>query len=268
VHPKWWLLLLALAFSVAADAEPQEGYLTYSSVARARRSTEVLYRERHVVRYRQGRITERVVLYTCHDGSAFARKTLSYRNALAPDFLLENASDGMRQGIRDDAGEGAGPTGRSVFYRERGSDPETSGPVPPVPGLVADAGFDEFVQTHWDALMDGRTLELRFLLPTRLAAYGFQVQRLRSNRIRGSETQVFRLRLSGLWGWFLPEIDVTYRTSDRVLVRYDGISDLHDPSGNNYRTTIEYPVAERAVATAEAMVAARQSPIAPCRQPR
>ena len=43
-----------------------------------------------------------------------------------------------------------------MFYRERGTDPEKSGAVPSVPGPVADARFDEFVQTHWDALMSGR----------------------------------------------------------------------------------------------------------------
>ena len=260
-----WFVLFALALSTATRAEPQEGYLSYSSVARARYSTDVLYGERHVRRYRQGRIAERVVLYTCGDGSAFARKTVSYRNALVPDFLLENASDGMRQGIRENAGESANPAGRSVFYRERGSDPEASGPVPSVPGLVADAGFDEFVQTHWDALMSGRTVEMRFLLPSRLDDYAFQVQRVRGELTSGSPTAVFRLRLSGIWGWFLPQIDVTYRTSDHVLLRYDGISDLHDPSGNNYKTTIEFSDANRTVATAQAMLDARQTPIAPCR---
>lgn len=265
MHRMYWLLPLVLAFATATHAEPQEAYLSYSSVARARHSTDFLYGERHVLLYRQGRIAERVVLYTCRDGAAFARKTVSYRDALLPEFLFENASDGMREGIRENAGEGANPASRSVFYRERAGDPEKSGPVPSVPGLVADAGFDEFVQTHWDALMSGRTLEMRFLLPSRLDDYAFQVQRVRGELTPGAPTAVFRLRLSGIWGWFLPQIDVTYRTSDHVLLRYDGISDLHDPSGNNYKTTIEFPDADRTVATAQAMLDARQTPIAPCR---
>lgn len=265
MHRKYWFLTLALAFATATPATPPEAYLSYSGVARARHSADVLYGERHVLLYRQGRIAERVVLYTCRDGSAFARKTVTYQSALVPDFLFENASDGMRQGIRDDAGEGANPAGRRVFYRERGDDQEKSGPLPSVPGLVADAGFDEFVQTHWDALVSGRTLEMRFLLPSRLNDYGFQVHRLRSEPASGSPTEVFRLRLSGIWGWFLPQIDVTYRTSDRVLLRYEGISDLHDPFGNNYKTTIEFPDADRTVATAQAMLDARHTPIAPCR---
>ena len=267
MHRRWWLLVLSLALPTATRAESRVEYLSYSGVARARHSTDFLYGERHVLSYRQGRIAERVVLYTCRDGAAFARKTVSYRDALVPDFLFENASDGMRQGIRETATEGAKPASRSVFYRERAGDPEKSGPLPSAPDLVADAGFDEFVQAHWDALMSGRTLHMRFLLPSRLDDYAFQVQRARGELAQGSPTVVFRLRLSGLWGWFLPQIDVTYRMADHLLVRYDGISDLHDPSGNNYKTTIEFPDAGRTVATAQAMLDARQTPLAPCRQP-
>jgi hypothetical protein len=201
--------VLSLAFSTATSAESQVEYLSYSSVARARHWTDFLYRERQVLLYRQGRIAERVVLYTCRDGAAFARKTVAHRDALVPDFLFEKPSDGMREGIRETAAKGAKPTSRSVFYRGRASDPEKSGPVPSVPGLVADAGFDEFVQTHWDAVMSGRGLEMRFLLPSRLDDYAFQVQRVRGELTSGSPTAVFRLRLSGIWGWFLPQIDVT-----------------------------------------------------------
>ncbi len=253
-------LLSALALSVTASATPVDGYLSYSSVARVRHSAEVLYGEQHVLRYQQGRIAERVVLYTCRDGSAFARKSVSYLDALVPDFLFEDASNGMREGIR----EGATPGGRVVFYRERSGDPEKSGPVPSVPGLVADAGFDEFVQSHWDALMSGSTLEMQFLLPSRLRNYGFQVQRLRGDLIQGAPAEVFRLRLSGIWGWFLPGIDVYYRSSDHLMVRYDGLSDLHDAAGNNYKTTIDFPVQERKTATAQAMLDARAAPLAPC----
>jgi hypothetical protein len=254
-------LLSALAFSANAAAIPLEGYLSYSSVARVRHSTQVLYGEQHVLRYQQGRIAERVVLYTCGDGSAFARKSVSYSNALVPDFLFEDSSNGMREGIR----QGATPGERVVFYRERSGDPEKAGRLPSVPGLVADAGFDEFVLSHWDTLKSGKALEMRFLLPSRLEDYGFQVQRLRGDLIEGAPTEVFRLRLSGVWGWFLPGIDVYYRSSDHLMVRYDGISDLHDAAGNNYKTTIDFPVEERKAATAQAMLDARAAPVAPCR---
>lgn len=152
---KYALCLSSLVFSASAQSAAIDGYVGYTSVARVRHSTEVLYGERHVLLYRDGHLAERAVLYTCPNGSAFARKIVSYPTALVPDFLFEDASNGMRQGIREEAKSG----GRSVFYRERGGDPEKSGPVPSVSGLVADAGFDEFVQSHWDGLMSGKAVD-------------------------------------------------------------------------------------------------------------
>jgi hypothetical protein len=251
----------ALALSGGAQGATLDGYVSYSSVARARHSTDVLYGERHVLLYRDGRLAERAVLYTCSDGSAFARKWVTYPNALVPDFVFEDASNGMREGIREDATSGA----RTVFYRERTDAPEKSAPVPSVAGLVADAGFDEFVHSRWETLMTGKALEVRFLLPSRLDDYGFQVQRLRADTVQGSSAEVFRLRLSGIWGWFLPGIDVYYRSSDQLLMRYDGLSDLHDAAGNNYKTTIDFPIDTRKAATAQAMIDARAASIAPCR---
>jgi len=264
---KYALCVSTLAYAASAPGAVPDGYVSYTGLARARHSTDILYGERDVLLYRQGRLAERAVLYTCSDGSAFARKIVSsYPNALVPDFLFEDASNGMREGIREDAPEAATSGARSVFYRERSGDAEKSGPLPSVPGMVADAGFDEFVQSHWDSLMTGKAVDVRFLLPSRLSDYGFQVQRLRGDLIRGTPTEVFRLRLSGVWGWFLPAIDVYYSSTDHVLMRYDGISDLHDATGNNYKATIDFPVEERKATTAQAMLEARAAPIAPCRK--
>ena len=262
---RYVLCCWTLAWTATTSAQPIDGYVSFSSVANARHSADFLYGERHVVLYRQGHIAERVVLYTCRDGSPFAHKLVSYPDRLVPDFMFENASDGMREGIREKSADAQRSDQRTVYYRERTGAPEKSGPVPVVPGLVADAGFDEFVQMHWDQLVSGKALEMRFLIPGRLSDYGFQVQRLRRDIVAGVATEVFRLRLAGIWGWFLPGIDVYYGATDHLLMRYDGLSDLHDPSGNNYKTTIDFPVEVRKATTMQAMLDARQAPIAPCK---
>jgi hypothetical protein len=252
---------LVSRLAVAGSAAPGDRYLTYSGVATVRHTTDFLYGEHHVMLYRDGRLAERGVLYTCRDGSPFARKTVNYVDALAPDFSLENVSDGMREGIRTIPVE----TGRRVFFRPTAHDPEKSGPLPHVPGLVADAGFDEFVQSHWDELLKGRPIEMRFLVPSRLDDYGFEVEHLRSESIKGTPTEVFRLKLSGIWGWFLPGIDVYYSAAEHVLVRYDGVSDLRDMDGNNFKATIEFSPQDRKPATEQAMQELRQARLEPCR---
>jgi hypothetical protein len=234
-------------------------YLQYSGTATVRHSSEFLYGERHVLHYRGGRLADRVVLYTCSDGSAFARKTVLYVDPLAPDFLLEDAANGMREGVRSE------PGGRIVFFRLHASEAERSAPVPPVSGLVADAGFDEFVHSHWQQLVGDAALQMPFLVPSRLEDYGFQVQHLRADRVGDTPSEVFRLRLSGFWGWFLRGIDVYYSSADHVLVRYDGLSDLRDAAGDPFRTEIAFPPDARRAASDVELTAARQVPLRPCR---
>jgi hypothetical protein len=238
-----------MASSAGAAAPPFE---SYTATAHDLGSRTLLYREEHYVRLDQGQTAERVVLYTCGDGRAFARKRLVYRpDALAPDFLMENALSGHREGLQWSA------RGATISYRENSASRERSAPLPEQPGLVADAGFDEFVSRNWGALVDGQKLRFDFLVPSRLDYYSFKVRKLRSETLAGTPSQVFRLTLSGIWGWILPGIDVWYRDSDRTLVRYEGISNLQNAAGENFKAVIEFaPEGRRSLATDAALRAA------------
>jgi len=242
----------------AAPPTDADSYLSYSGTATLRHTSTFLYGERHVLHWHAGRLVERVVLYTCRDGSAFARKSVSYVDPLAPDFLLEDAANGLSEGIRTGAG------GRTVFFRASPADAEISGAVPPVAGLVADAGFDEFVRENWQQLLTNAPLQIRFLVPSRLKDYAFQAQRLRSETVDGTPTELFRLRLAGFWGLFLSSIDVYYSSAERQLVRYDGLSDLRDAAGDNFKAQIDFPPNERKPSDEQTLLAARQTAIRRC----
>jgi hypothetical protein len=248
---------LAAAPSEAAPAPPGDGYVAYFGTATARDSAKVLYEEHHVLHYQGGRLTERVVLYTCKNGAPFARKTVAYVDPIAPNFDLADATNGMHEGIRGEA------PARVVFYGSS-TEPEKSAPLPAVSGLVADAGFDDYLLLHWDELIAGHSLKMAFLLPSRLADYTFQVQRLRDDRIDGVPVDVFRLKVSGVLGWVLPAIDVAYGSADRLLMRFDGLSDLRDKSNNNLLAIINFHAADRHPSDEQAMASARQAHLAPC----
>ena len=254
-----WAAIVMLLLAGAAQTAPADGYLTYSGVATRRHATAFLYGERHVLRYQGGKLVERGVLYTCRDGTPFARKLVRYVDPFAPDFLLEEVGTGLREGIRSDR------AGRTVFFRGRTSDAEKSGPLPVVAGLVADAGFDEFVRSHWQQLLSNQALQMRFLVPSRLDDYGFQVQHLRSELYAGVRTEVFRLRLSGFWGWFLTGIDVYYGAEDHLLVHYDGLSDLRDDAGDNFQAELTFKPADRHESDANAMEELQSAHLAACR---
>ncbi len=248
----WWLL------AVPADATPSDGYVGYSGTATARHASKFLYAERHVLHYEAGRLARRTVLYTCRDGTPFARKVVNYVQPEAPDFLLDDVASGLREGISSDAGQ------RTVFFRASAGAAEKRGPLPAIDGLVADAGFDEFVRRNWSRLSQGEAVRMHFLIPNRLDYYSFQAQRLRTQTLDGTPTEVFRLRLSGIWGWFLPGIDVYYSEADHELVHYDGLSDLRDVNGDNFQTEITFNPGDRKPSTEQAMRDAERVPLSRC----
>jgi hypothetical protein len=259
------MLTLTVCPAIASN-QTENGYIAYTGAAAAPHSMKYLYGERHVLSYRDGRLAERVVLYTCGNGAPFARKTARYMpgNAFrpatpfAPDFLLEDAATGLRQGVRslDD--------GRSVFFRGERAGAEKSRPLPQDPELVADAGFDEFIRAHWRGLVEGKGLVLHFLVPSRLEALAFEVRHIRSGDIDGLPTEVFRLKLAGALGWLMSPIEVSYDAGEHVLLHYDGLSDLRDAAGNNFPVQIIFRAGDRVPSDAAAMSMARQAPLTPC----
>jgi len=258
-----WVAVVAAWLVAAAGAAAVPGsddsYVSYSGTALAERTGAFLYGEKDVLRYRDGRMTARVVVYTCRDGSAFARKTASYEDPLVPDFELEDASNGMRQGIRTDDGA------RRVFFRaDRGAAEKTS-IVLPVSGLVADSGFDAFLRANWQPLIEGHTVGLHFLVPSRLEEMGFKVQHVRSAQIDGMPVEMFRLKLAGWLGWIAPSIDAYYGAQDHTLVRYVGLSDLRDADNDNLYASIDFRPSDRKSATVRDLQDALQAPLAPCR---
>ncbi len=258
-HVAWAVIFFGCCTAPAiANASADATFLRYSGTATAPHSSKFLYGERHVLAYEAGHPADRVVLYTCSDGSSFARKTVHYVDSLAPDFSLEDASNGLREGVRSES------NGRAVFFQGDERQRERSRVFAPASGLVTDAGFDEFVRANWQRLMTEKSVGMRFLIPSRLDNYRFQIQHLRSDRLDGEPVEVFRLELSGIWGWLLPGIDVYYDAVEHVLVHYEGLSDLRDASHSNMQAQITFHLADRTQSDRQAYQEALRAPLAPC----
>jgi hypothetical protein len=132
-----------------------------------------------------------------------------------------------------------------VFQRASASAPVRRAKVPTNVAIVSDAGFDEFVRKHWAELEAGRTVRFAFLVPSRLDFLTFKVRKHNEESIEGAPSSVIRLNLSGVLGWFLPYIEVSYRKSDRVLMRYKGLTNVRGSDGNNLIAQIDFPARER-----------------------
>jgi len=198
---------------------------------------QLLYREQHLVRMVDAAPSERLVLYRCPGGAAFARKRVDYsRTLLAPAFDLEDARSGYREGLRVAPGGGA-----ELYFRARSGEAEQHAVLAQAPD-VADAGFDEWLRNRWGGLAAGDVMQPRFAIPSRLETLTFQVRRTGEQTIGGARAVTFRMRLDGLLGYLVPHIDVAYDARSQRLLRFEGLGNLRDASGDRQlQVRIDFP---------------------------
>ena len=250
---RWPALCLGLALSVPVSAQ----IVTYQGIAYdPDDSAEVLYRESHYLLLDdRGQEQERWVLYRCPEGPAFARKRIDHRSdPLRPSFELYDARLNYTEGLQN------GPD-RDLVYVQDGDEGRQSEALRLTEQAVADAGFDQFVRLNWDTLQRGDKLRFDFLVPSRLSVLSFKVQKTHTHTVDGQPASVFRLGLSGVLGWFVSGIDVTYRDSDRQLLEFEGLSNVRDPDGDNYVARIVFPDNERQNGQADALTLAQNEPL-------
>lgn len=237
MRTQWFAAGVGALIAATAGA----GDSSFTGYARSLDGRDLLYVESHAVSGGGTADETRVVLYRCSGDSApFARKELDYgADRIAPAFALEDARSGLLEGLRRAA------RGLEVFERAGATARLRSEVLSRTGALVADAGFDEFVRARWDSLDQGTSTEVAFLVPSRLDSFNFKVRRIADTTIEGEPATVFRLALAGPLGWFLSDIDVSYRKRDRRLMRYRGLTNIRDAAGAMLEAQIDFPSADR-----------------------
>ena len=252
-------LLCLVGFVLAAvPVCAQETLRFEEGIARDPASQVELYREQHWIRSQSGQLSERLVLYRCPEGTAFARKRLDYRTSgIAPQFRFEDRRFGYLEGLR----QGSIP---EVFVRKTTDAPMQSSELSAT-GLVADAGFDEFIRSRWSTLVAGAAVPFAFAVPSRLESLEFSLRKVGQARVADEAAWIFRLRLSGWLGWLAPHIDVYYGQQSRRLLRFEGLSNLRDDSGENpLQAQIDFATPARPASEAQ-WQAMSTTPLSVCR---
>lgn len=249
--------VLPLVLAVAC-APAHSALRSVQAEARDPASGDLLYREHHLVRRAGGSPVERLVLYRCPDGTAFARKQVDYRaSGLAPAFSLVDARDGYREGLRRENGHTL--TWGGSIPRAAARPLDASGHA-----LVADAGFDEFLRSRWPLLLSGGSPTLAFVVPSLGRSLAFKVKRTGAGMLDGEAVEHFRLELDGLLGWVGPSMEVVYAAGSRRLRRFEGLTNLRDDRGDHVRARIDFQADARPAEEA-AWQAGLREPLGDCR---
>ena len=228
------LIGLLLANQAGANIRFEEG------VARDPKNQRILYKEQHWIRFSELLPVERLVIYRCIDGTAFARKRVNYQpSAQAPAFEFVDARKGFVEGLRYKQNKAA------LWFRPPGTVPEKNAFLA-VKNLVADAGFNEFIKLNWPKLRTGKALPLHFAVPTRLQAYKFNLKQIGESQFAGVPAVTYQLKIAGLLSLIADPIEVTYDKSSRRLLRFQGLSNLRDDAGEfDLMAQIDFPLPAR-----------------------
>lgn len=228
-------LAITLCMLAAAPSGAEEH--TFTGFARDLDSGALLYVETHEIRGAGGSGEQRTVLYRRDEAAQpFARKSLTYgSDRTRPSFRFADERSGFVESVV------AVPGGFEVQCRAGAKATVRTSVIPSEAVAVIDAGFDEFVRANWARLQSGGGINAPFLVPSRLGAIDFRVRKASETRIEGAPASVIRLSLAGPLGWLLPDIEVTYRNSDRRLMRYRGLTNIRDADGDLITAQIDFP---------------------------
>lgn len=230
--------------------------LSQLGVARDPAGGSLLYQEQHLIERDSARIRERLVLYRCGDGTAFARKHVEYRDSqFVPDFSLTDARDGYREGLDGNHDE---------WRVWSGTRPQPKALQKTAGVLVADAGFDELVRAHWSALIRGGKLPIRFVVPAFDKSMALNLRSLGRASIEDQPVQRFSLKLGGLLALVSPDIEVAYEVDSRRLRRFEGISNLRSDRGKPFNVRIDFPQPPKPTDSSQ-WQAMLDTPLRPCR---
>lgn len=215
-----------------------------------------LYRESHYLSGAEG-ARNRLVLYLCPDGKAFARKRVDENGRPeAPLFELEDARTSYREGVRLAADGKA-----QVFVQSGASALERQSSMALGEHTVIDAGVDAFIRANWDVIRPGNRAELDFLVPSRLDTVAFVVSDRGDQAIGSAPVRRFRLELGAWYGFALPSIDIAYDARTRALREYSGVANIRDSAGSNLTVRIAFPSTPPQPSTLDLLARAERAPL-------
>ncbi|MCX5761141.1 MAG: hypothetical protein NTW72_06490 [Gemmatimonadetes bacterium] len=169
-------------------------------------------------------------------GETIVRRQVHFeKSTLKPSFRLDDLRNGYAEGaelvgdkIKVFRGGSAGDP-----YRER----LLTVPEP----AVVDAGFNAFVEHHWNALMKGDVLHVNFVAPSQLDYFKFRVYKARETTHQRKQAVVLKMDIDHvLLRLFVDAIQLTYDKGTKQLLVYDGMSNIYDDQGKPHRVRMEF----------------------------
>lgn len=231
--PKYTPILAALlAVSTFASGAPGDGLDDLVGNAYDR-DGRLRYREYHDYAAVPPAMVQQTV-YRDPTGTEIARMEADYRlDRFAPAYRMLDFRHDTEEVVRRD--------GDAVYLEHRLGTKRRSKTLRATPGrhLVVGPGFNELIKAKWDALLAGESVFCEFAVPNRLQLVAVRIRHEPSQEpdaghrfTVAAEHPLVRL--------LAPELRVEYDRATRVLVAYEGPSNVNDDRNRQQDVLIRF----------------------------
>jgi hypothetical protein len=224
-------LALVSAAAARADGTRVDSALVerYEGVARDKNGA-IVYREKHEVEYRGGRIHKAFSRYVAADGRELAILESEFPGGVSlPKYRFRNLVANFEEGVDCCKGNQL-----EVFHRGKRK------VLTFAPNWVSGQGFHYLAREKLNQVDRGQNEEFQFLIPSKMTTYDF---RIRSGGHDPKDPRRVKMLLE-IDQWFFrlfaPKIIATYDLDTRRLMAYEGPSNLEDEKGNIPNVRIDY----------------------------
>lgn len=196
---------------------------------------QYIYSEYHREVYRNGKHLYSIVEYRSPT-QVLARKTIDFTGSRqAPNFRLEDLRTGYVEGA-------ARVPGGYRFFTKQGREDSMEEKVLAIPDpAVIDGGFDYFIRDNFDRLARGEKMPVNFGAANRKDFFRFNIYKAGESDSGGRRVVVFLVEANNVILKQLVEpIRLVYDVQSRRLLSFQGVSNINDDNGRNYRARIEF----------------------------
>lgn len=220
------VLVLALLVTARAE-EPSDVYWGTATDP----DGKLLYREKHLTWYDDGRIRRSLTEYVDPDGNRIAVMDSNYERSLAmPTYVFKDYRNGREEGLRLQGGRYV------IFHRDAGGNEKTK-VVKDVEDVYSCQGWHYYVVTHLDRLDEDRDFTLKLIFPDKLRSYPFKVEKTGAD----GDKLFVRVRFAyRALSWLVPKLELTYDMKTRELLEFQGVSNIFDENDDLQEVRITY----------------------------
>ncbi|HWZ22619.1 MAG TPA: hypothetical protein VNW06_08195 [Cytophagaceae bacterium] len=229
-------ILMILCFSLAftfAKLNDKEQYLVYKGIATDLKSDKFYYTEEHKEIIEQSVLKRTSIQYKDGEGIVIAGKKIDYSaDKIRPSFEQNDYRDGCVEGV-------SFSNNKLILKCKKNKSEVLKTKSMDIPeDLVVDGGFNYYIKGNWGKLTEGKTLVFNFAVPSQLDYYAFRLYKESVEK----DAIVFRMEPDNfIIRRLVSPIRVTYNTTSKRILKYEGLSNINDKVGKSYTVKIMYP---------------------------